>query len=246
MTSLARALHAEVLKLRRTRALWLTLGAPFAIVLLYGLLVVTGGTSPSEEGWAASAQGMLGLWSMLMAPLYVALETALVNAIDHQANGWTHLFAVPVPRWSIHGAKLLVSILLVGLSALLLAGGLLGTIVLLQGVGIGAGIQVPGSSIGATALYSYGATLAIIAIHHALSLRLQGFEWPLGVGIAATVFATQVGRSEYWFLFPWSYPTVAAASSNPDWRLYAVGLSVALAVIVGCASTYDTVHRDIT
>jgi hypothetical protein len=55
-----------------------------------------------------------------------------------------------------------------------------------------------------------------------------------------------VGRSEYWFLFPWSYPTVAAASSNPDWRLYAVGLSVALAVIVGCASTYDTVHRDIT
>lgn len=245
MISLSRALHAEVLKLRRTRALWLAVGAPLAVVLLFGLLVVTGGASPAETGWTASAQGMLGLWSMLMAPLYVALETALINAIDHQADGWTHLFALPVPRWSIHTAKLLLAVVLVGLSSLLLAGGLLGTMALLQATGIGTGASIPGRLIGTGTLYSYGATLGIVALHHALSLRVQGFEWPLGVGIAATVFATQVGRSEYWFLFPWSYPTVAVASSTPHWRLYAVGLSVALAVVVGFASAYDTTHRDI-
>jgi hypothetical protein len=247
MPALSSALHAEALKLRRTRALWLALGAPLAVVLLYVLLIVSGGVSVDEMGWAASVQGMVGLWSMLMAPLYVALETALINAVDHEANGWTHLFAQPVPRWCIHVAKLLMAVAMVALSSVVLGIGLLGVISVLKSAGVGAaGDPLPWRLVATGALSCYGAMLAIIALHHALSLRLKGFEWPLGVGIAATVFATQVGRSEYWFVFPWSYPTVAAASSNPDWRLYAIGLSVALAVIVGLATAYDTARRDIS
>lgn len=246
MTALAYTLHAEILKLRRTRALWLALGAPLSVVLLYVLLILSGGIPLDKAGWAGSAQGMISLWAMLMLPLYVALETALLNAIDHEANGWTHLFALPVPRWCIHAAKLLAAVALVGLSSLVLITGLLGAIVFLQSIGIEAPREpVPWRLIADGALYSYGGALGIIAVHHALSLRLRGFEWPLGVGIAATIFSTRVAQSEYWFYFPWSYPTVAASSSLPDWRLYALGLSALLAVVVALASALDTAHRDI-
>jgi hypothetical protein len=239
-------MRSEILKLRRTRALWLALGAPLSVGVLFALLVASGGISFEDTTWTRSVQGMVGLWGMLMLPLYVALETALINAIDHEAGGWTHLFALPVPRWCLHAAKLLVAVVLAGLSTGLLTGALLAVAAGCKAVGVGTGGgAVPWHPAVWSSLYSYGGALGLVSIHHGLSLRLSGFEWPLGVGIAATVFATQVGRSKYWFALPWSYPTVAASSSNPEWRLYAVLLSATLAVVVGLVTAYDAARRDV-
>lgn len=247
MTAFASALGAEVLKVRRTRALWLALGAPLTVVLLY-LLLLTTGAPASDADWTTSAQGMIGFWALLMLPLYVALETAFINAIDHDAHGWKHLFALPAPRWTVHGAKLIVALAMVGVSSVIVVAGLLGLIVGLKSFGFGAsGSPVPWSVVINGGLYSYGGSLGIVAIHHGLSLRLRGFEWPIGLGIAATFFGQQVSRSaDYWFVFPWSYPTVAASSSNPEWRLWAIALSAGVAVLVGLATAYDMARRDIT
>jgi hypothetical protein len=185
------------------------------------------------------------MWTFLMLPLYIALETALINAIDHDARGWTHLFALPVPRSVIHAAKLGMALALVGLSSVVLAGGLLGTVAVLQSAGIAPESPVPWQHILGGAARGYGGALGVVAIHHSLSLRLRGFEWPLGIGIVATIFATQISRSEYWLFFPWSYPAVATSVSDPQARLWAILLSGGVALVVAVVAAIDTARRDI-
>lgn len=246
MTAFVHALRAEVLKVRRTRALWLALGAPLAVVGLYLLLIAADAVDPSQTGWGQTAMAMLGMWTFLMLPLYVALETALINAIDHDARGWTHLFALPVPQGAIHGAKLCVALALVALSSAVLAGGMVGAMAALQGMGVAAEDPLPGQLVVGGVARSYGGALGLVTIHHGLSLRLRGFEWPLGVGIVATIFATQISRSsDYWPVFPWSYPAVATSVSDPRAQRWAILLSVAVAVVVAVGTAIDTARRDV-
>jgi hypothetical protein len=247
MTALALSLRAEVLKMRRTRALWLAVGAPLAVVVLYLLLIGTGAVDPAETSWAQTSMAMLGMWTFLMLPLYVALETALINAVDHEARGWTHLFALPVPRGAIHAAKLCMALALVGLSSVVLAGGILGAIAAFQAAGVAADDPLPWRAVLGGAARGYGGALGLVAIHHGLSMRLRGFEWPLGIGIVATIFATQISQSSaYWPVFPWSYPAVATSVADPQARLGAIALSVAVAVGVALATAVDTARRDVT
>jgi hypothetical protein len=243
---LVNALYAEGLKLRRTRALWLAFGAPLAVVLLFVLLTIAG-AFPGDATWPRTVQGMLGLWVTLMLPLYIALETALINAVDHEARGWKHVFAQPVPRWCVHAAKLIVAVAMVGISSAVLVGGLLVAVFALEHAPIAtpSGV-VPGRAVAVGVLRSYGASLAIIAVHHALSMRLRGFEWPLGIGIVATLFGTQISRSpDYWPLFPWSYPATTVLSSTHAFRLWAIALSVGVAVVVALVAGYSISRRDV-
>lgn len=247
MTAFGFTLRAEVLKVRRTRAVWLAVGAPLSVIALYLLLIGAGAVDPAATGWVQTSGAMLGMWTFLMLPLYVALETALINAIDHDTHGWTHLFALPVPRAAIHAAKLCIAVALVGLSSAVLAGGLLGAIATLQAAGVAAEAPLPWRHVLGGAARGYGGALGIVAIHHAVSLRVRGFEWPLGIGIVATIFATQISRSsDYWYVFPWSYPTVATSVPDPGARTWALLLSGIVAVVVAVAAAMDTARRDIT
>ena len=146
---------------------------------------------------------------------------------------------VAVPRW--------VAFAMVALSSVLLGAGLLVTIVAFKTVGVGApGDPVPWSLVARSSLYGYGGSLAMISIHHGLSLRLRGFEWPLGIGIVGMMFGTQVSLSStYWPLLPWGYTTVATVVSDPEHRFWAIMLSGILAVLVGLVSGYDLTRRDI-
>lgn len=246
---LARTLRAEILKLRRTRAVWLALGAPLAVVALYVLLILTGGADPVRIGWDGTASALLVLWAMLMLPLYAALLAAFINGVDHGARGWKHLFALPVPRWSIHGAKLVVALALAALSSLVLAAGVIVMIAALKATGSGApeAGAVPYRLVIEGAARTYVGALFVLAVHHAFSLRVRGFEWPLGIGIVATIFATQaVGSPDYWPFLPWTYPAVTVGVDDPSAPYWAMGLSAAGAVLVALLSAWDVQRRDIT
>ena len=56
-----------------------------------------------------------------MMPLLIALVTALLNGIEHSDKQWKHLFALPVPRWAVYFAKLIVAQGLILTSTLVLA-----------------------------------------------------------------------------------------------------------------------------
>jgi lantibiotic transport system permease protein len=108
MSAFLRIFRIEALKLRRTLALWMTLVAPAAVILLQLLIVTRVGDGPGADidVWLSFQKNALTMWALFMQPLFVALVATLVYHLEHASNGWLRLFVLPVPRWTIPAAKL--------------------------------------------------------------------------------------------------------------------------------------------
>ena len=119
MKVLIRILDAERLKLRRTLALWMAFVAPLSVVFYIVVAFLVGGEEappPSHENvWDEFSQVVSIFWALLMLPLFVTLQTALLGGLEHRNAQWKHLCALPIPRWAIVLAK---QILAAGLMAL--------------------------------------------------------------------------------------------------------------------------------
>ena len=127
MSALVRATRVEVLKLRRTLALWASVLVPLLVLGMTGANILARDTSgplgnPQAGPWnSLTINFVFFLWCLVALPLLVALETALLAGVEHRENSWKHLFALPVPRWSLYTAKLVVASLLLAVSSLVLA-----------------------------------------------------------------------------------------------------------------------------
>ncbi len=130
MIDVWRATGVEVLKLRRTLALWASLLVPLAVIAMTTALNLSRapGTrfDPDQpNSWDSLMLDLvLFLWCLVGLAPFVALETALLAGLEHRENTWKHLFALPVPRWTIYVPKLVVAFILVGVSSLVLALGI--------------------------------------------------------------------------------------------------------------------------
>src|ERR1051325_1895545 len=108
--SLLRALHAELLKLKRTLAFRVVFVLPLLIGLLQFFLILR--TKTFQRGfnlWQTHPTNSFEIWAVFMMPLLIALVTALLNGIEHSDRQWKHLFALPVPRYAVYLAKFVVA-----------------------------------------------------------------------------------------------------------------------------------------
>jgi len=218
MRSLSRALHSELLKLRRTLALRLTVVAPLVIAGLCFLFFYKGITSGRNVGggnmpvWTSLCQQALILWSLLMMPLFIALETALLAGLEHQEKNWKLLYTQPVPRWTIYAAKQLTGMGLIALSVLtfwaliLLAGFTLH--LLLPDAGFGK--DVPWLRLLKYCGFLYLASGSLLSLHTWVALRWHSFVVAMTVGIAGTVAASLVMYSDWNRYYPWTAPLLVA------------------------------------
>ncbi|MDH5507645.1 MAG: ABC transporter permease [Anaerolineae bacterium] len=262
MNYLASALRAELLKLKRTLAVWLTLLVPAAVVMLFFINYARpGGGSliPTyANAWLWMAQNALIMWSLIMLPLFVALQTALLSNLDHNAQAWKHLFALPVPRWSIYAAKLIVGVALIGVSMAALVAW-----IFIAGIGInalnpGIGFEQP-FPFGKVLILiagTYFASWFIIAIQTWIAMRWHSFVVAVGVGIVAVFVSLIVSQSSLWWLFPWSLPgnvenilyrwlagEALVSPLNLAWR--AIGLSIIGGIAAGILGGRQVVQRDV-
>ena len=94
MDQLMRALWAEMLKMKRTVALRLAFIAPAAVVV-YCLLWFWGEEpEPQHNMWLELWQMGRIFWTLLMLPLFVTLQSALLSGLEHRNGQWKQLFAV--------------------------------------------------------------------------------------------------------------------------------------------------------
>ncbi len=209
MTSLFRALHAELLKLKRTLAFRVIFVLPFLVALLQFFIVWrTKSFGPKFNLWETLPTNSLQVWAVFMMPLLITLETALLNGIEHTDKQWKHLFALPIPRHSIYFSKFVVAQGLILVSTIVLA-------VLTVLVGVAATYMKPDLAnagpvpyvwIAKQTAYVWLASWLIIAIHTWISMRWSGFAIALGAGIGGTFFALFAASASVGKYYPWLLP----------------------------------------
>ena len=211
--ALIRALRAEQLKMKHTLALWLSVVAPFSIVALnfvMGLHRVEY-MQQVENVWFEAADQTMIFWALLMYPLFITLETALVSGLEHGADHWKHLFALPVPRGAIYAAKQLANMALLGLSMVALVGFtvLLGLTFRLIEPGLGFEAPIPWGEFWKQAGPIYLGSWLIISLHTWVSMRWRNFVVAVGFGIVMTVSGVVVMNSKWATFYPWALPGFA-------------------------------------
>lgn len=248
--SLCGALAAEVLKLRGTLAAWMCVIAPVLVVLVYvlqmSLVNLPGGVAATpEEAWSSFSQSVLVLWSLLMLPLFVTLQSALLAGLEHGNRQWKYLLALAVPRRNHYLAKGLVM-----LGMLLLASAVLAVLVPLGGwllLSVRPEVGLAGAPPWGLLLSQIGAILAAAGLMTALqlwiSLRWASFSVAVGVGMAATVAGFLIGQSQrFGPFFPWSMPLNTLANDGEK-MLWIAGAGLAGFLLAGTVALIDLLRR---
>ena len=245
MTSMFRALHAELLKLKRTLAFRVIFVLPFLVALLQFFIVWrTKKFPPSFNLWHTLPSNSLQIWAVFMMPLLIALVTALLNGIEHSDKQWKHIFALPVPRHSVYFAKFFVAQALILVSTVVLT-------VLTALVGIAATLlrpelanagPVPYWWLAKQTLFVWLASWLIIAIHSWISMRWAGFPIPLGAGIGGTFFALFAASAAVGKYYPWLLPMNIFLEGRFAAALVLGVVGGIVALFLGC---FEFVRRDV-
>lgn len=246
------ALSAEALKLRRTLALSLAFVAPVLLVgLEFCIFVDRGAEMTPEDGriWQQLTLNSLMLYNLLVVPLFVTLQTALLGGLEHGNRNWKQLYALPVSRGALYAAKQLVAVGLIGLSAPVLVGAIVVAGLALRAIypGIGFEAPVPAWEILRYALLSWVASWLIVAIHTWIGMRWSSFVVAMGVGVSATIAAVMIIQSEYVGYYPWTMPGVVVRQAMLDGVVPVRTLAawVAGALVCAVAGGIEFTRRDV-
>jgi len=221
MNALGRALSAELLKTRRTLALLMTVLAPLIIAVIQFAMYIQGSeyhlNQVDRNQWLSLNQSSLVFWSLLMMPLFVTLETALLSGLEYDRKNWALLYTMPTPRWAFYAAKEVISLALIGISTVVMLGLVVLTGLILQRINPGYGLSastIPWAQMGESYALLYGASFLIVSIHLWVSSRWPNYVVAFGTGIAATVTTVLVFESEWARFFPWSMPGLLVLSNG--------------------------------
>ena len=250
LRSLACALSAERLKLRRTLALRMSLVTPAVVVVLcvlqFGLAETLPGQGDPELAWRAFAGASFALWCFLMLPLFVTLEAALLAGLEHGDRQWKHLLALPVPRSAHYLAKWAA-----------LAGLLLGAALIFVGliaVGGWALMHIrPETGLGGWPPWWWllrrcsgmvTAALLMAAIQLWVAIRWSSFTIAVGTGMSATVAGFIIGQSRFGHWYPWSMP-VELFVREGRYATFAMTASALGAAVVLALSLWEFSRREL-
>ena len=216
---LGRSLSVEVLKCRRTLVFWLAAGAPFFMVFLAFNITYFQGKGfikPGTNPWGNFVYVIRELWVFFFFPMYIALQSVLLLAIEHQSNTWKYVYSLAVPRWSVYFGKLILSIGLVCFCVGMLyvfteLGGLL-LALLKPELGFGK------YNVTVLLLRGYSkmvlAGLGIVAIQHLISSRYPNFLVPAAFGVAMTLAGIALIGQQVTQYLPYSFPALALREDN--------------------------------
>lgn len=229
-------LSIELLKVRRSQALWMMFAIPLVVVVLNLLIMLKRNSigALGEPVWLRFWINNSMLWCSFMMPLYIALVTSLLNGQEHKNQTWRLMLTLPISQRQLYVAKALLAWLFVlGANAVLVGASALSIALLgLAGASLKGAFVFPLMALLAKISL---ACLPVLLIQHALSWRVRNLVLPLAIGVAATIGIGASGSSEYWRWNPWTYALMAANGSQPAMHtqalLLAAGVGAALLVL---------------
>lgn len=249
--ALVRAFSAELLKMKRSLALWLTLAAPLVITGLQIAVFLDGGDRflvDEPDVWITITIQALVYWSLLMQPLFITLETALVAQLDHTGDHWKHLFSLPIPRWTIYTAKQGICAILIAISvaAQFLYTILSGFLFKQLHPGLGFEQPVPLGEMAWIFLLTYLSSWLILSLHTWVAHNWRSFVVASGFGIFMTIAGVMIINSDYAGYYPWTLSGVVIHNIQEGLPyLNLVSFSMLAALLIFLAGCFLFVRRDV-
>ena len=251
--AIIRALNAERLKVKRTLALWLAPLMPLVIIGLQLAIVIQQQEFYQKQervaqAWTDYGGQIVFLWTMLLLPLFITLESALLANLEHGNQQWKHLFSLLIPRGAVYAAKQISVMAIIGLSMAALY-----VYVVLSGLalrwltpGLGFEAPVPWWEFFQYIALAYLASWLIVSIHTWVGLRWHSFAVASAVGITAMVIAVFMFQSDWAPWYPWTYSGIVAIrledGLSPLNQLLAGGVGGVFAALLG---GWDVIRRDV-
>jgi hypothetical protein len=214
--------RSEFYKTRKTMGFWSSVILPLLLCLLIflGFFSKIDKLSP-EPGmilWVQFSGLILGVMGSLLLPMLIVFIAYSVNSVEHKADTWKTLFALPISKLSVYAAKYLYAFFLVFLCLLLF-------MLFTLGFGNLLGMLKPQlkfseySMAGALAQIYFKlflSSLGILSIQFLLSLLFRDFLKPMGIGFVCTITGVILAANawEYAYLFPYSHPMLALNMSG--------------------------------
>ncbi len=222
MSSLVRAIKAEMLKSKRSLAVWLSLAGTIANAVTFFLLSwfdLGAHTMPrSGSAWEAYILNHYEGIAFMMLPLFVIILATLLTFMEHRAGTWTSIMSLPITRTNIYLSKLIFGLLLFVAAHLLFVIGMLFT-------GLLTGLlneqfklslfDFPMIMVLQLIFKTCISVLALFALHLWISVRFKYFIIPLTIGIIGFVLTTLLTPA---FPFQWVNPYAYPISFMPDYN----------------------------
>ncbi|MFT7536079.1 MAG: hypothetical protein ACI85K_002033 [Hyphomicrobiaceae bacterium] len=231
MQSYLRALSAEILKYRRTMALWLALGIPTLITGIAWIVLTQSkmATADTDSRWSVLAGFVVQSWSTTCLHIGGAILIGMLWGLEHNSNQLKHVLAQPVSRHAMFWAKTTGILGLIALGTLLLC-----TLSSLVAIAVGIGpvrweITFEGP------FRAYLGWLPTMAMVSWVAQRFSSFALPLILGVIGVIVGTIVTMSEeYWSFVPWTWSMLAANGSDdvPN-QAVALALSCGTLTLIG-------------
>lgn len=214
----AAILGTEILKLRRTPVALVTAVAPYVVVLFFGLFAYFDGERflTGRDAWTWLGDSCFTFFSPVVLPMWAAIVSAQVAAIEHRADSFKHLFALPVRRGSLYLAKQTLCWLLAAAAflGLAVAIGLAGWVLRELRPGLGFEATPPLARLLAMAGGTFLASLFLMAFQTWVALHRDDVATPIVVGFLATVSALALSGfdADLTRFHPWAYPSQLVGS----------------------------------
>ncbi|MES3017486.1 MAG: ABC transporter permease [Bacteroidota bacterium] len=215
--NLLTSLRSEILKTKRTAALYLALTAGIFGMLICILDFLSDGIPADSSATVFNLMmtDKFQVSAFLMFPLFIILSCTLLPQIEYKNNAWKQVLASPQPKWMIFVSKFLIVQLLIlvflftDLLMMFLGAVLLHFIepdlnVLNQPVDV--------KEIFKLRAIAYVALLPISALQFWLGWRIKNFITPIGIGIALWITGTILVielKAGFALYFPYSYHVIA-------------------------------------
>jgi len=253
MKHLMTALGVEVLKLKRTLAVALTVVVPLVVAVLQFCSMLQRaryGIYEADDPWGVLSHNMLLIYSLLMLPLFITLQTALLAGLEHNAKAWKRLYALPIPRSAIYFAKQIVTLGLIGLSMAVLVALMPVVGVILQAIEPRFALAldaIPWGRILSSAGIAYATSWTLIALHTWIATRWPSFVVATATGIVATIAGAVAWSSDYGVYYPWTIPGVIMHEVfYPEMGvgLAPIAIGFAAAPLIALVACWDVTHRD--
>lgn len=235
---MTRIMAAEFLKIKRKMILFLVFLGPIGVLGLeavnFGLRYewLTGVYKDDLWGGLINEVSMLSIITILIG---LTILTSMIANIEHQTNAWKQLLALPISKTKVFTGKVLLTILLLLVSCLVLAGG---TVIL--GLLLKFGTDIPLLYLLKMCFFPFLAAMPFLTLQIWLAITMKNQTIPLTVGIIGAIVSMSAMNFPDWV--PWKWPLLVNEWDKP---IYSVLAGFGMGLFIYFLSIIDFHRKDV-